>query len=287
MNCRALSAWNILAILCGVTMPVAGGEIPNPPDTERSTTRPLPPAEAAAGFRVPEGFRVRVFAAEPDVRNPIAMAWDTRGRLWVAENYTYAERPQKFDLGLRDRVLIFEDADGDGRFDRRTVFTDDVAEAHQRGARAAAASGCSARRSCSSSPTATATTCPTAPAEVVLDGFTVPAENYHTFANGLRWGPDGWLYGRCGASSPGPGRRPRHARRRPRPDPRRPLAVPPRAQAVRGPRPRHDQPLGPRLERAGRGVLHQHRQRPPLARDPRHATSSGPTRSTPTRGPTR
>jgi putative membrane-bound dehydrogenase-like protein len=42
-----------------------------------------------------------------------------------------------------------------------------------------------------------------APAEVVLDGFSVPAENYHTFANGLRWGPDGWLYGRCGASSPG------------------------------------------------------------------------------------
>src|SRR5437899_6533802 len=39
--------------------------------------------------------------------------------------------------------------------------------------------------------------------EVVLDGFTIPPENYHTFANGLRFGPDGWLYGRCGASSPG------------------------------------------------------------------------------------
>ena len=34
---------------------------------------------------------------------------------------------------------------------------------------------------------------------MVLDGFDVPAENYHNFANGLRWGPDGWLYGRCGA----------------------------------------------------------------------------------------
>ena len=44
---------------------------------------------------------------------------------------------------------------------------------------------------------------PDGPAEVVLDGFTVARENYHTFANGLRWGPDGWLYGRCGASSPG------------------------------------------------------------------------------------
>jgi len=39
--------------------------------------------------------------------------------------------------------------------------------------------------------------------EVVLDGFTVPADNYHNFANGLHWGPDGWLYGRCGGSAPG------------------------------------------------------------------------------------
>src|SRR5205085_7258995 len=96
------------------------------PDTEPSATRPLPPAEAAAGFRAPEGFRVTAFAAEPDVRNPVAMAWDTRGRLWVAENYTYAEQAQKFDLRLRDRVLIFEDADGDGHMDKRTVFTDQV-----------------------------------------------------------------------------------------------------------------------------------------------------------------
>ena len=39
--------------------------------------------------------------------------------------------------------------------------------------------------------------------EVVLDGFTVAKSNYHNFANGLRWGPDGWLYGRCGGSCPG------------------------------------------------------------------------------------
>ena len=38
---------------------------------------------------------------------------------------------------------------------------------------------------------------------VMLDGFTPSTDNYHTFANGLKWGPDGWLYGRCGASSPG------------------------------------------------------------------------------------
>src|SRR5689334_9994602 len=112
MICRALSAWNVLA-LCVVTTAV-GGEVPTPPDTERSTTRPQAASEAAAGFRVPQGFRVGVFAAEPDVRNPVAMAWDSRGRLWVAENYTYSDSSDRFDLRLRDRVLIFEDRDGDG-----------------------------------------------------------------------------------------------------------------------------------------------------------------------------
>jgi putative membrane-bound dehydrogenase-like protein len=162
----------------------------------------MPAADAARGFRVPEGFRVTVFAAEPDVQNPIAMAWDRRGRLWVAENYTYAESTQKFDLGLRDRVLVFEDSDADGRFDRRTVFTDEV----QRLASIELGFGgvwllCPPRLLFL--PDRNGDDIPDGPAEVVLDGFAVPAENYHTFANGLRWGPDGWLYGRCGASSPG------------------------------------------------------------------------------------
>jgi hypothetical protein len=58
---------------------------------------------------LPEGFRATVFASEPDVQNPIAMAWDDRQRLWIAENYTYSDRTQRFDLSMRDRVLIFAD----------------------------------------------------------------------------------------------------------------------------------------------------------------------------------
>src|SRR4051812_45612193 len=125
MNDRTLRAVFLLA-LAAATRAADGGDLPDPPDTQATATKPLAPAEAAAGFRVAEGFRVSAFAAEPDVRNPVAMAWDARGRLWVAENYTYAEQAQKFNLRLRDRVLIFEDPDGDGRFDRRNVFTDDV-----------------------------------------------------------------------------------------------------------------------------------------------------------------
>src|SRR5262245_58298877 len=91
------------------------------------SVKPLTPAEAAKAFQVPEGFKVQVFAAEPDVQNPIAMSWDGRGRLWIAENYTYGGTSAvHFDLGLRDRILIFEDANGDGVHDKRTVFTEDV-----------------------------------------------------------------------------------------------------------------------------------------------------------------
>ncbi len=171
-------------------------------NTEPGNAKPMPAEEAAAGMELPEGFRASVFAAEPDVQNPIAMAWDDRGRLWVAENYTYAERTQRFDLSLRDRVLIFEDKDGDGRADSRKVFTDTVqmltsVEVGRGGV----------WLMCPPQllfiPDANQDDIPDGPAQVVLDGFDVAQDNYHNFANGLRWGPDGWLYGRCGHSCPG------------------------------------------------------------------------------------
>ena len=190
LACLAFSAW-------------CRAEFPAPYDTEKASSIPRMSAEeAAAKFQVPPGFEVSVFAAEPDVQNPIAMAWDGRGRLWVAENYTYAERPKRFDLALRDRVIIFEDKDGDGRAETRKVFTDDVqmltsVEVGRGGV----------WLMCPPQvlfiPDRDGDDVPDGPAEVVLDGFTVAQDNYHNFANGLRWGPDGWLYGRCGHSCPG------------------------------------------------------------------------------------
>ena len=176
---------------------------PEPINTEQDTSsKALPPEQAAQSFRVPEGFRVTVAAAEPDVQNPIAMAWDDRGRLWVAENYTYADRIKKFDLSLRDRVLILEDTDQDGKFDRRTVFTDDV----QMLTSLAVGYGgvwLMTPPQLIFIPDSNRDDQPDGEPIVMLDGFTPATDNHHTFANGLKWGPDGWLYGRCGASSPG------------------------------------------------------------------------------------
>src|SRR3989442_4770840 len=177
-------------------------DFPAPYNSEPDKSRPMAAADAAAKMTLPPGFKATVFAAEPDVQNPIAMAWDARGRLWVAENYTYAERARKFDLDLRDRILIFEDQDGDGRFDTRKIFTDEV----QMLTSIEVGNGgvwvlCPPQLLFI--PDRNGDDVPDGAPEVVLDGFTVPPENYHNFANGLRFGPDGWLYGRCGASSAG------------------------------------------------------------------------------------
>lgn len=163
---------------------------------------PMGAEEAAKAFEVPEGFEVTVFAAEPEVRNPIAMSWDHKGRMFVAENYTYAEKGKRFDLNLRDRVVIFEDADRDGKAEKRTVFTDQLqmltsVEVQPGGVWVM----------CPPQllfiPDKDGDDVPDGEPEVVLDGFTVAESSYHNFANGLRWGPDGWLYGRCGGSCPG------------------------------------------------------------------------------------
>jgi putative membrane-bound dehydrogenase-like protein len=199
-----------LAILlmgsCGTATAVvchAQESFPAPYDSETDLSVPrLSPAEAAAKFRLPDGFRVEVFAAEPQVSNPIAVAWDPRGRLWVAENFTYAERPKKFELALRDRVLILTDRDGDGRAEEPQVFLDDA----QRLTSVEVGLG-GVWLMCPPQllfvPDRNGDDRPDGPAEAVLEGFDVPPENFHNFANGLRWGPDGWLYGRCGASAPG------------------------------------------------------------------------------------
>src|SRR5437016_4468131 len=88
-----------------------------------STQPPLAPAEAQKKFVVPPGFEVRLFAAEPDVVNPVAMSFDEKGRLWVVELYEYPNGAKRGTKG-RDRVKVYWDTDGDGLADRNIVFAD-------------------------------------------------------------------------------------------------------------------------------------------------------------------
>lgn len=174
---------------------------PKPPrtevsDTQATTAPPTSPQEALSKMQVPEGFQVSLFAAEPLVRQPIAITTDERGRLWVAENDTYAESQVNFDLRFRDRIVILEDTDGDGVADRRKVFWD---QGQKLTAVAVGNGGVWAL--CAPQllfiPDRDRDDVPDSEPIVMLDGWDADTVR-HNIVNGLTLGPDGWLYGRHG-----------------------------------------------------------------------------------------
>ncbi len=171
-------------------------------DTQLDPPPLTTPAEALAAIKAPEGFQVTLFAAEPEVRQPIGFTTDPRGRLWVAENYTYAARPVVKDERHRDRIVILEDRDHDGEADQRKVFWD---KAIQLTSVEVGMGGVWAM--CPPQllflPDANGDDVPDSDPVVLLDGFELGASSHHNFANGLKWGPDGWLYGRNGISNDG------------------------------------------------------------------------------------
>lgn len=182
-----MQSWRVAATLTGTFLLIcASGTWA----TARAADGPVPPNEAPKRIRVPEGFAATLYAAEPDVVQPIAMAFDDRGRLWVVECLSYPDwRPEPEGP---DRVVIFEDQDGDGRHDSRRIFWD-----HGRNLTGIEL-GAGGVFLCSTPellfiPDADQDGSPDGPAQVVLDGWDIAAK--HNFVNGLAWGPDGWLYG--------------------------------------------------------------------------------------------
>ena len=151
----------------------------------------LKPDEAIAKMEVMNGFEVKAFVAEPDIGEAIAFCFDFRGRLWTLENYNYQTR-RAHSTDKRNRIQIFEDTDGDGVFDKKKTFTEDL--------------------SFSSGiivgmggvyvgmppelifiPDADGDDKPDGPHEVLLDGWGI--QDRHETLNSFIWGPDGWLYG--------------------------------------------------------------------------------------------
>jgi glucose/arabinose dehydrogenase len=157
-----------------------------------ATTDPLSPEETAKNMEVPDGFRVRAFAGEPDVVQPIAFTIDDRGRLWVVENTNYPKSPGE----PKDKILILEDTNGDGLSDKRSVFYDKltfasaIAIGHGGVWVGAPPNLLFFPREDDSQDTAAGEP------EIVLDGW--GAQDTHETLNNFIWGPDGWLYGTHG-----------------------------------------------------------------------------------------
>ena len=155
----------------------------------------LDPEQARQNMRVPDGFAVDVMAAEPDVTQPVALCFDSRGRLWVAEAHHYPIRGDfdgVHDPAGKDRILIFEDSNGDGAFDRRTVFIEGL---NLISGMAVGYGGVwvGAAPYLAFIPDRDGDDVPDAEPEILLDGWGY--QDTHETLNAFTWGPDGWLYG--------------------------------------------------------------------------------------------
>jgi hypothetical protein len=179
----------------------------------------LSPAESLANMTTADDLAVELIASEPDVAQPTHISFDERGRMWVAQyrQYPYPAgvkmisrdkyyrsrfdrvppAPPHHDRG-RDIITVHEDTDGDGIFDKTKVVLDglNMANAVLRGH-----SGLWVMHTpyLLFYPDADGDDVPDRDPEVRLAGFGL--EDTHSVANGLVWGPDGWLYGAQGSTT--------------------------------------------------------------------------------------
>ncbi len=186
----------------------------------------LAPAEALARFTIADDLAVDLVLSEPEIAQPLFLSFDERDRLWVLEYRQYPDpaglavvsrdrhlrtvydgvpAPPPGHVRGRDRISIHEDTDGDGAFDRHSVFVDglNIATSFARGRGGVWVLN----------PPyllfyrdADGDDVPDGDPEVHLEGFGL--EDSHSVVNNLRWGPDGWLYAAQGSTVSGRVRRP-------------------------------------------------------------------------------
>jgi len=177
------------------------------------------PEEAAKRMQLPEGFTVRVVAAEPTIRQPVSMSFDSRGRLWVLQYLQYPNpaglKPVKQDQYLRtiwDRVPEPPPAGPKGA-DRLTILYDPDEHGVYRKSKDFVGGLNLACGFCIGNggvyvvqppyllfyPDKDEDDVPDGDPQVLLSGFGL--DDTHSLANSLQLGPDGWLYGAAGSTS--------------------------------------------------------------------------------------
>lgn len=104
-----------------------GHEMAPPPAHWKIPAAPVvAPAEAGATMKLENGFSLELVASEPMLKDPVALAFDGNGRIWVAEMTGYMPDIEgKLEESTYGRISVLEDTDGDGRADKHTVFLDD------------------------------------------------------------------------------------------------------------------------------------------------------------------
>lgn len=193
--------WPAALLSLAVSLTAASAQLPpGVTDSQKAGDLPTSPAESLKKLTLPPGFRAQLFAAEPQVMQPIAMEFDDRGRLWVVENFSYPALKKNNGVTnpAPDRIVILTNGSNYGINVGRKVFLD-------------------AGRNVTSAlpgfggvwvlslpdllfiPDANGDDVPDGPPVVALTGWNINAG--HNFVNGLAWGPDGWLWGRHGITT--------------------------------------------------------------------------------------
>lgn len=116
-DCHESPFGPVVPLLMGLWLAAAGAQA--------GGAEPLSPQAALAAFQVHPDCRVELVAAEPDVIDPIHIAFDCAGRLWVVEYSDYPHGPREGQPGL-SRIRVLSDDDGDGRYERPVVFADQL-----------------------------------------------------------------------------------------------------------------------------------------------------------------
>lgn len=150
---------------------------------------PVPdPVEELRTFEVAEGFEVNLFAADPLLHKPIQINFDPQGRLWIAASEVYPQIApgQK----ANDKIVVLEDADGDGVADKTTVFADGLliptgVEPGDGGAYVANSTELLHLTDTDGDGKADKS-------RIVLSGF--GTEDTHHIIHTFRWGPEGLFY---------------------------------------------------------------------------------------------
>ncbi len=183
MDAAARGAWRLLLLLALLTLPAtARGQrdlkvIPDPdPELERQS------------FELADGLEVNLYAADPRIAKPIHINFDEQGRLWIASSEVYPH--VKPGQEASDRILVVEDADGDGQADKTTVFTDGLliptgVLPGDGGAYVANSTELLHLKDTDGDGRADQR-------RVVLSGF--GTEDTHHIIHTFRWGPDGMMY---------------------------------------------------------------------------------------------
>lgn len=200
---------------------------PNDYATTEGKGPPLPPREALDRMEVAKDFALDLVLAEPEVRQPLFVDFDERGRMWVNQYIQYPKpaglevltwdshlrvvfdampppppyrRPEQAKFLGRDKISIHEDTDGDGVYDRHKTFLEGLSIATST-ARGRGGIWVLNPPYLLFYPDANNDDIPDADPVVHLSGFGL--EDTHSVANSLKWGPDGWLYGATGSTVTG------------------------------------------------------------------------------------